>query len=55
MIALLGRAAELNVPAIKNKRVAVIDDPLGLTPSTAMIGVADELAGIVMDWGTQEK
>ena len=55
LIALMGRAAELNVPAIKNKRVAVIDDPLGLTPSTAMIGVADELAGIVMDWGTQEK
>lgn len=55
LIALMGRAAELNVPAIKHKRVAVIDDPLGLTPSTAMIGVADELAGIVLDWAMQEK
>ncbi|MBY0113459.1 MAG: ABC transporter substrate-binding protein [Phycisphaerales bacterium] len=53
LIALMGRAAELNVPAIKNKRVAVIDDPLGLTPSTAMIGVADELAGIVLAWGEE--
>lgn len=55
LIALMGRAAELNVPAIKHKRVAVIDDPLGLTPSTAMIGVADELAGIVLRWGQEQE
>jgi ABC-type Fe3+-hydroxamate transport system substrate-binding protein len=53
LIAMMGRAAELNVPAIKNKRVAVIDDPLGLTPSTAMIGVSDELAAIVLAWGRE--
>ncbi len=53
LIALMGRAAELNVPAIKHKRVAVIDDPLGLTPSTAMIGVSDELAAIVLAWGRE--
>jgi ABC-type Fe3+-hydroxamate transport system substrate-binding protein len=55
LIALMGRAAELSVPAIKNKRVAVIDDPLGLTPSTAMIGVADELASVVLGWGAEQE
>lgn len=50
LIALFGRAGELPIPAFKNKRVALIDDPYCLTPSTAMIHVADEIAGIVLGW-----
>lgn len=57
LIALFGRAGELNIPAFKNKRVALIDDPYCLTPSTAMIPIADQIADIVSNWGqaVQEK
>lgn len=51
LIALFGRAGELPIPAFKNKRVALIDDPCCLTPSTAMIKIADQIADIVSDWG----
>lgn len=51
LIALFGRAGELNIPAFKNKRVALIDDPFCLTPSTAMIPIADQLADIISNWG----
>ncbi|MBX3388300.1 MAG: ABC transporter substrate-binding protein [Phycisphaeraceae bacterium] len=51
LIALFGRGGELPIPAFKNKRVALIDDPYCLTPSTAMIKVADEVAEIVSGWG----
>lgn len=51
LIALFGRAGELNIPAFRNKRVALIDDPFCLTPSTAMIGVADRITDIVTGWG----
>jgi len=57
LIALFGRAGELNIPAFKNKRVALIDDPYCLTPSTAMIPIADQITDIVSNWGqaAQEK
>ncbi|MGH7242225.1 MAG: ABC transporter substrate-binding protein [Phycisphaerales bacterium] len=57
LIALFGRVGELPIPAFKNKRVALIDDPYCLTPSTAMIPIADQIADIVSDWGerAQEK
>ncbi|MBX3088301.1 MAG: hypothetical protein KF742_07400 [Cryobacterium sp.] len=57
LIALFGRAGELNIPAFKNKHVALIDDPYCLTPSTAMIPIADQIADIVSGWGqsAQEK
>lgn len=57
LIALFGRAGELNIPAFKNKRVALIDDPYCLTPSTAMIPIADQITDIVSGWGqaAQEK
>lgn len=51
LIALFGRAGELNIPAFKNKRVALIDDPYCLTPSTAMIPIADQITDIVSNWG----
>lgn len=47
----LGPLARLDIPAVKNRRVAVIDDPLALTPSTAMIRLADELARRLEAWG----
>lgn len=46
----LAKVGELNVPAVKAGHVAVITDPLGLTPSTAMIGVAEEMAGVLKQW-----
>jgi len=57
LIALFGRAGELDIPAFKNKRVALIDDPYCLTPSTAMIAIADQITDIVSNWGqtAQEK
>lgn len=57
LIALFGRAGELNIPAFKNKCVALIDDPYCLTPSTAMIPIADQITDIVSGWGqaAQEK
>lgn len=47
----LGPLARLDIPAVKTGRVAVIDDPLALTPSTAMIGLADDLAALLEAWG----
>ncbi len=47
---LLGRVGTLDVPAVKSGRIAIIDDPLAHTPSTAMIGLADELARILEGW-----
>lgn len=46
----LGPIADLPIPAISNRRVALIDDPLALTPSTALIDLADELAAILTRW-----
>jgi len=40
---LLGSLARTSVPAVRSKRVWVIDDPLALLPGTSLIGVADEL------------
>lgn len=46
----LGRVGTLDIPAVRNGRIALIDDPLCLTPSTAMIGVAEEMRGILEGW-----
>jgi ABC-type Fe3+-hydroxamate transport system substrate-binding protein len=46
----LGALARLDIPAMRHSRVAVIDDPLALTPSTAMIGLADTMADILSAW-----
>lgn len=48
----LGAIARLQIPTVKERRVAMIDDPLCLTPSSAMIGFAGELAAILERWGT---
>lgn len=39
----LGALAKTGVPAVRSKRVWVIDDPLALLPGTSLIGVADQM------------
>jgi ABC-type Fe3+-hydroxamate transport system substrate-binding protein len=46
----LGTLAMLDIPAMRDSRVALIDDPLSLTPSTAMIGLAESMAEILRGW-----
>ena len=46
----LGRLATRDIPALRARRVAVIDHPLGLLPSTAVGDVADELARVLAGW-----
>jgi ABC-type Fe3+-hydroxamate transport system substrate-binding protein len=46
----LGRVGTLDIPAVRNGWIALIDDPLCLTPSTAMIDVAEEMKGILEGW-----
>lgn len=48
--AALSRLGQLDIPAFKNGRVALIDDPLAHTPSTAMTHLADEMARILAGW-----
>lgn len=47
---LLGPLASRNIPAVTNGRVALIDDPLCQTASTALIDFADQLALILRRW-----
>jgi ABC-type Fe3+-hydroxamate transport system substrate-binding protein len=53
LIAALGRVGTLDLPAIRAKRVALIDDPLGLTPSSAMVGVAERMDAILTRWARE--
>lgn len=50
LIARLGPIGKLDLPAIRSQRVALIDDPLAHTPSTAMIQLADEMRTILDCW-----
>ncbi len=50
----LGKLAELNIPAVRSGCVALIDDPLSLTPSTAMISVAERLRAVLLAWGARD-
>jgi ABC-type hemin transport system substrate-binding protein len=45
----------LRLGAVEGGRVAIIDDPLGLMPSTAMIGVGKRMRELVEGWGTVER
>lgn len=46
----LRRVGALEIPANAAERLALIDDPLAHTPSTAMIGFAEELARVLESW-----
>lgn len=51
MDALLGPAIMgLDIPAVREHRLAVIGDPLALLPSTRLVGVADALRGSLERW-----
>lgn len=50
LVSRLGRIGTLDIPAIRGRRIALIDDPLAQTPSTAMIGLAEELARVLEGW-----
>ena len=51
----LGPLARLDIPAIRNRRAAVIDDPLALLPGTSMIKLADEIAELLAAWSKPAK
>ncbi len=49
----LGALAGLPIPAVRDRRVALIDDRLALLPSSTLAGIADELAGHLEAWSAQ--
>jgi hypothetical protein len=50
VIARLGTLAKLDITAVRSGRVALIDDPLGLIPSTNLRGVAVQMRDILARW-----
>lgn len=46
----LGGIGSLDIPAVRDGRVAVIDHPLGLLPASSLAEVADEIAEAFEDW-----
>lgn len=50
---LLGVLARPSIPAFATGRVAIIDHPLALTPSSAMADVADEMRAILRAWASE--
>jgi len=53
IVEMLGPLSGRGLAAVEHGRVAVIDDPLCQTASTALIGFADELAEILARWSVQ--
>lgn len=49
----LGALRGLTIPAVSSGRVVLIDDPLALTPSSALRGVADSLDAALRRWNRQ--
>lgn len=47
----LGRAAGLPIAALQSDRLALLDDPEGLLPSSSLVRFADELRGLLARWG----
>jgi len=50
LLARLGRVGELDIPAIRDRRVVVIDDPLALIPSTATADLSAQIRSILERW-----
>lgn len=49
-LAALGGIAALDIPAVREGRVAIIDHPLGLLPASSLAEVADEIAKAFEHW-----
>ena len=49
----LGPLARLDIPAVRNGCVGVIDDPLSHTPSTAMVGLTQRVEGLLASWAAR--
>ncbi len=47
---LLGRIGTLDIPAVRDRHLALVDHPLCLLPSTALIDTARETAAILESW-----
>lgn len=50
----LGRIGTLDIRAVREGKIALIDDPLALLPSTSMADFADRLAEILGAWSGQK-
>jgi ABC-type hemin transport system substrate-binding protein len=50
----LGPLARLDIPAVKAKRVALIDDPMALVPGTNLPSFADALRAILSEWSRSQ-
>jgi ABC-type hemin transport system substrate-binding protein len=48
---MLGRIGRLDIPALRQGHIAVIDHPLGLLPGVCMGEVAEEVRQVLRDWG----
>lgn len=46
----LGRIGTLDIPAVREGKLAIIDHPLGQLPSTSLTEVAEEMAVILGEW-----
>ena len=46
----VGGLGELPIPAVEARRIAIIDHPLGLLPSSSLGVVADEVARAIQGW-----
>jgi len=47
---LLGPLAKLNIPALQNRRVTLLDDPEGLLPGASLVRFADGLHAALVKW-----
>ncbi|HYD00456.1 MAG TPA: hypothetical protein VEB22_04450 [Phycisphaerales bacterium] len=53
LLSSLGALARLDVPAVRNRRIAVIDDPMALIPGTNLAVVADRMREILGQWAAE--
>ena len=54
LLASLGAVARLDTPAVRNRRIAVIDDPMALIPGTNLATVADTMREILGRWAGKQ-
>ncbi len=50
---MLGKIAELDINAVRNNRLAVIGNPLGLLPSSSFAKVGRQVAEVLKRWGQE--